>query len=148
MTIKKELYIVDDSADHRFMVKNIFTNFLPQYPVRFFDSAEELYHYLILQSSPDYAGNHPGLIILDMKMPAINGYHLLKLIRQTPDNEWTSWKRLPIVMMSSEAIAADISLCYEAGANSFLTKPVTLDEMRAILETTCSYWLENNCLPA
>lgn len=148
MTDKKELYIVDDSADHRFVLEKIFTNFLPQYPVRFFEGAQELYHFLILQSAPDYNGKVPGLIIMDLKMPSINGYELLKLLRQTPDNEKTQWKSLPVVMMSSEEIPVEINQCYQAGANSYLTKPMIFEELRDLLKATCQYWLDFNRSPS
>ncbi|MCF0057068.1 response regulator [Dyadobacter sp. CY356] len=148
MTDKKELYIVDDSADHRFLLENIFSKFLPQYPVRFFEGAQEFYHFLIQQSAPDYKGKEPGLIILDLKMPFINGYELLKLLRQTPDNEKTQWKSLPVVMMSSEEAPFQINQCYQAGANSFLTKPLLVEELRDLLKTTCQYWLDFNRSPS
>lgn len=148
MSDKKELYIVDDSADHRFLVQNIFQKFLPQYPVRFFSGAEELYNFLILQSGQDYNGTVPGLIILDLRMPLFGGYELLKLLRQTPDNEHTQWKTLPIIMMSGEGTPQDITLCYQAGASSFLTKPVEFQDLRTTLETICHYWMDFNHLPS
>ncbi|MBE9464250.1 response regulator [Dyadobacter subterraneus] len=148
MTDRKELYIVDDSADHRFVLENIFTKFLPQYPVRFFEGAQDLYHFLILQSAPDYKGILPGLIILDLKMPSINGYELLKLLRKTPDNEKTQWRSLPVVMMSSEYAPQEIIQCYQAGANSYLTKPLIFEELRDVLFTTCQYWLDFNRSPS
>jgi CheY-like chemotaxis protein len=148
MSDKREIYIVDDSADHRFVLESIFSRYLKQYPVRFFQGSEELYHYLILQSAPGYKGMLPGLIILDLKMPAINGYELLKLLRQTPDNEKTRWKSLPVVIMSNDGIPQDINQCYQAGANSYLTKPADFEELRSLLETTCQYWLDFNHFPS
>jgi CheY-like chemotaxis protein len=81
-------------------------------------------------------------------MPSINGYELLKLLRQTPDNEKTQWKSLPVVIMSSEGIPQDINQCYIAGANSYLTKPLDFEELRSVLETTCQYWLDFNHIPS
>lgn len=147
MNDKKELYIVDDSADHRFLVENIFAKFLPDYPVKIFSGGEELYNHLILQSSDDYMGTLPGLIVLDLRMPIFNGYELLKLLRQTPDNGHTQWKTLPIVMMTSEGSPKEVMLCYQAGANSFIKKPIEFQELRSTLETICHYWLDFNRLP-
>lgn len=145
---KKEIYLVDDSADHRYLVRTIFNKFLPNYHVRFFQGGHELYQFLILQSSPDYTGRRPGLIILDLKMPAINGLELLKLLRQTPDNADTQWKTIPIVILSNNSSNEIISRCYFAGANSFFKKPVEFEELRFMLETICHYWLDYNRLPA
>ncbi|WP_221393251.1 response regulator [Dyadobacter sp. NIV53] len=148
MSDKKELYIVDDSADHRFLVQSIFTKFLPEYPVRFFTGGEDLYNFLILQSGDDYNGNYPGLIVLDLRMPLFNGYELLKLLRKTPDNKHIQWKTLPIIIMTGDETPQDVTLCYQAGANSFLTKPIEFQDLRTTLETICHYWLDFNRLPS
>jgi len=147
MTTNKELYIVDDSPDHRFIIQNIFSRFLPQYPVRLFAGGRELYEFLIVQSDAHYDGDLPGLILLDLRMPSIKGYDLLKLLRQTPDNNKIHWKTFPIVMMSSEGSPQEIMECYEAGANSFFKKPTDLDEMRSLMQMICEYWLDFNRLP-
>jgi len=143
----KEIYLVDDSADHRYLVRTIFKKFLPNYHVRFFQGGNELYQFLILQSSPDYTGRRPGLIILDLKMPSINGLELLKLLRQTPDNAATQWKTIPIVILSNNSSNEIINRCYLAGANSFFMKPVEFEELRYMLETISHYWLDYNKLP-
>ncbi|SKB45723.1 response regulator [Dyadobacter psychrophilus] len=145
---KKEIYLVDDSADHRYLVRTIFKKFLPNYHVRFFQGGNELYQFLILQSSPEYTGRRPGLIILDLKMPAINGLELLKLLRRTPDNTETQWKTIPIVILSNNNSNEIINRCYLSGANSFFIKPVEFEELRFMLETICHYWLDYNKLPA
>lgn len=145
---KMEIYLVDDSADHRYLVRTIFNKFLPNYHVRFFQGGKELYEYLILQSAPGFTGRLPGLIILDLKMPTIDGYEMLKLLRQTPDNSNTRWKTLPIVILTSNSTDRDISKCYLAGANSFFIKPVEFEDLRYLLETVCHYWMDFNKLPS
>jgi CheY-like chemotaxis protein len=145
---QKEVYVVDDSADHRLLIRTIFNKFLPNYHVRFFQGGKELYEFLILQSSPEYKGRRPGLIILDLKMPAIDGYELLKLLRQTPDNDVTKWRTLPVIILTSSGTESDIDKCYSAGANSFIVKPMEFEELRFLLETICHYWLDYNRLPS
>ena len=147
MKTNKELYIVDDSPDHRFIIQSIFSKFLPQYPVRLFPSGRELYEFLIVQSDGQYEGDLPGLIVLDLRMPSITGYNLLKLLRQTPDNNKIHWKTFPIIMMSSEGSPQEIMECYEAGANSFFKKPLEFEEMKSLMKMICEYWLDFNRLP-
>ncbi|NIJ54321.1 response regulator [Dyadobacter arcticus] len=144
---KKEVYLVEDSADYRFLVRNVFNKFLPNYHLRFFQGAQELYQFLILQSAPEYKGRRPGVIILDLKLPAIDGYELLKLIRQTPDNEITQWKTVPVVILTAGCQDRDIEKCYKAGANSFMIKPIDIEELRHLLETICHYWIDYNQMP-
>ena len=148
MKILRELYIVDDSEDHRFIIQSIFKKFLPSYPIRLFQGAKDLYELLIMQADANYQGSLPGLIILDLKMPFINGSDLLRLLRQTPDNEKICWKTFPIVMMSSEGSPQEILECYQAGANSFFTKPSDPEELKIVFQTLCKFWLDYNRLPA
>ncbi|SEJ38295.1 Response regulator receiver domain-containing protein [Dyadobacter koreensis] len=148
MKTSKELYIVDDSEDHRFIIQNIFSKFLPSYPVRLFRGAKELYELLILQADVNYQGGLPGLIILDMKMPVIKGSDLLRLLRQTPDNDKMSWKTFPIVMMSSQSSPQEIAECYQAGASSFFTKPTDYEELKILFRVLCKFWLDYNRLPS
>ncbi len=139
---KKEIYLVEDSSDFRQLVRGIFTEFLPGYHVRFFQGAQELYRYMVLQSAEQFKGRRPGLIILDLQLPVMNGLDLLKLVRQTPPNAETEWKTIPIVILSSTAGQEDIDRCHQAGANSFFIKPVEVEGLHALLETMCRRWID------
>jgi len=141
-----EIYLIDDSADQRLLVRTIFKQFLPNYHVRSFQGANELYQFLILQSSPEYNGRRPALIVMDLKMPSIDGLDLLKLIRKTPDNGVTDWGTIPVVILTNSSSPVDIKNCYKAGANSFITKPLDFEGLRSLLETICRYWIDYNRL--
>ena len=141
-----EIYLVDDSADHRLLVRTIFKEFLPKYHLRSFQGAAELYQFLVLQSAPEYNGRRPALIILDLKMPSIDGLELLKLIRKTPDNAVTRWSTIPVLILTHSSAPEDIQRCYEAGASSFITKPLEFEALRYLLETISHYWLDYNRL--
>lgn len=147
MATKKEIYIVEDSADYRQLVRLIFEKHLRGYPIRFFQSGRELYQYMIFQSSPDFKGRRPGLIIMDLQLPAIHGVDMIDLVRQTPSNDSTSWKNIPIIVLSNMKISSEIQKCYENGANSFFNKPIDVDELRILLATICNYWIDFNVLP-
>lgn len=75
-------------------------------------------------------GERPDLLILDISMPDVNGIDMLEFIRRRPE-----WKELPILMLSSEASDQQIDQCLELGADGFVAKPVTIDE----LETAIHY---------
>ncbi len=141
---KKEIYLVEDSSDFRQLVRGIFTKFLPDYHVRFFQGAQELYQYMVLQSAEQFKGRRPALIILDLQLPNISGLELLKLVRQTPPNTETDWKTIPVVILSGNARQEDINRCYQAGANSFFIKPVDFEELHMMLDTLCRYWIDYN----
>lgn len=139
---KKEIYMVEDSGEFRQLARGVFTKFLPDYHVRFFQGAQELYRYMVLQSAEQFQGRRPALIILDLHLPNINGLDLLKLIRQTPPNTETDWKTIPIVILSSTARQEDIARCFQEGANSFFVKPVDFEELHTLLESMCRRWID------
>lgn len=144
--IKKEIFLVEDSSDFRQLVRTVFNKFLPEYNVRSFQGAQELYNYMILQSSDDYKGRRPVLIILDLQLPNIDGNEILKLLRQTPANKVTDWQTIPVVMLSATDRQEDINRCYQAGASSYLVKPMDFEDLRILLETICRYWVDLNRL--
>lgn len=62
---------------------------------------------------------HPDLIILDLMLPALDGYHICRLIKYDE-----RYKHIPIIVISSLTKEKDMKLALEVGANKFLTKPV------------------------
>jgi CheY-like chemotaxis protein len=140
----KEIFHVEGSPEFRQLVRTIFKEFLPRYSVRSFQGGSELYQYMVMQSSDSYTGKLPSLIIMNINLPTLNGYELLKLIRQTPSNSSTDWKTIPVVMFGESESQEDVDRCYQAGANSFFLRPSEPDQLRNILETLCNQWLEHN----
>jgi two-component system chemotaxis sensor kinase CheA len=75
-------------------------------------------------------GNSPDLVILDINMPEVNGIMMLEFIRQRPDVQ-----NLPIIMLSSEATDLQIDEAMKKGADAYVTKPVTLEELEHAMKT-------------
>ena len=76
------------------------------------------------------AGKKPDLIILDLNMPEITGIDMIEFLRRRPDT-----KNLPIIMLSSEASDAMVDKAMELGADSYVMKPVTIDELEKAMAT-------------
>lgn len=140
----KEIYLVEDSHEFRQLIRNIFTEFLPDYRIRFFQGGQELYQYMVIQSAEGFSGRRPGLIILDWALPMINGCEIVRLLRQTPLNSVTDWRTIPVIVLSGVARQEDVNECYAAGASSFFTKPVDFEELKAVFKTICHYWMDYN----
>ncbi len=85
----------------------------------------------------------PDLILLDVKLPKIDGFQILEHIRQHPD-----LKLVPVIILSSSAEERDICRAYELGANSYLVKPVDFDEFLVMVAEVERYWLRFNHKPA
>lgn len=130
------IYLADDSADYRFMVKYVFTRYLPQFALSLFSGGEPLLNQLRRKSE------QPALIFLDLYMPGLSGQQALEQLKQQ-----SAWKSIPVVMVTSSTSSEEIQVCYEAGANSCLAKPMGLDSIRQLYEQVCSYWIDTGSTP-
>ena len=79
------------------------------------------------------AGKRPDLIILDINLPEVSGLDMLEFLRRRPE-----WKNLPIVILSSEAADVVIDRALELGADSYIKKPVTIEELEKAMTTAFS----------
>jgi len=140
----REIYIVDDSPDYRVLTRKMFKEYLPEYKLQVFERGQALYQHLMLVSADTYKGNLPGLILLDLQMPGIDGYNLLKLIRQRLNTKNVPWKTLPVIILTSEASNEQVVNCYNIGATSVITKPLDFDEQKEMFKVMCDYWLRYN----
>ena len=82
------------------------------------------------------------LILLDLKMPKINGIEVLQRIRE---NEYT--KRIPVVVLTSSKEDPDIQKCYDLGVNSYVVKPVEFDAFQKAISDLGLYWMIVNLPP-
>ena len=68
--------------------------------------------------------HHPDILLLDINMPEVSGLDMLEFLRRRKE-----WKALPVIMLSSEAAESLIDKTMEMGADSYLMKPVTIEEL-------------------
>ena len=85
----------------------------------------------------------PRLVLLDLKMPKVSGLDVLKRMRSHPRT-----KNVPVVILTSSSERRDLADAYASGANSYIRKPVDLEDFNRIMSGICSYWLLwNEVLP-
>jgi CheY-like chemotaxis protein len=105
---------------------------------------EELLDYLKCRG--DYANGQncgrPGVILLDLNMPRMDGREALKEIKSDPE-----LKEIPVVIFTTSKAEEDIFRSYQLGVNSFITKPVTFDGLLQVIQTLGKYWFEIVELP-
>lgn len=94
----------------------------------------------------EYAGrdinNKPKVILLDLKMPKLNGMEVLQKIKS---DERT--KKIPVVVLTSSKEDPDIAACYNLGASSYIVKPVEFEEFIKVVTNIGMYWLLVNNPP-
>lgn len=84
----------------------------------------------------------PGLILLDLNLPGTDGREVLLEVKRDP-----SLKSIPIVVLTTSGDERDIRRSYEAGANSYVQKPVSLHDFLQVINSIKEYWLGVVTLP-
>ncbi len=84
----------------------------------------------------------PRLVLLDLKLPGIDGFEVLRQVKTTP-----VLKRLPVVILTSSKEEGDRALFYDIGANSYLVKPVSFEGFLSVVREIEGYWLTLNIEP-
>jgi CheY-like chemotaxis protein len=84
----------------------------------------------------------PAVILLDLKLPKLNGLDVLKIIKQE-----TICKNIPVIVLTSSSDLGDIRTAYEYGANSYLIKPIGYDQFLELIFLINQYWIKSNIYP-
>ncbi len=84
----------------------------------------------------------PDLILLDLKMPGLDGFEVLRRLKADP-----ALRRVPVVVLSSSQEEGDLALSYDIGANSYLVKPVSFQGFVDVVRKIDLYWLMLNVRP-
>lgn len=84
----------------------------------------------------------PRLVLLDLKLPGLDGFEVLRIIKGTEALRW-----IPVVVLTSSAEKADCQRAYELGANGYLVKPPDFHRLKEMLEGVKRFWLKENRTP-
>jgi CheY-like chemotaxis protein len=138
------LLMADDDEDDRLLTKVALERSRLANDLRFVEDGEELLDYLHRRGkyADPLLSPRPGLILLDLNMPRKDGREALSEIKTSP-----ALRRIPVVVMTTSQAERDIAKIYDLGANSYVTKPVTMDSLVDVLKTIGRYWFEIVELP-
>ena len=84
----------------------------------------------------------PNLILLDLKLPGVDGFEVLRQVKATP-----ILKRLPVIILTSSREEGDRALGYNIGANSYIVKPVSFAGFLEVVRLIEGYWISLNVAP-
>jgi len=139
MSHQAPILVVEDSDDHVLLLRLAFEKAGILNPVQVVSSGEDAVAYLAgtVRYSDWKEFPLPSMVLLDLKLPGLDGLDVLRWIRQQP-----GLKGLRVAMLTSSDLGQEINTAYEIGVNVFLTKPVDLEKLVEMLKVFRAHWLE------
>ena len=134
--------LVEDNPDHAELAQRALRKGAPDAQVVWSKDGQEALD-LLARCRNGGKESRPDLVLLDIQMPKVSGYEVVRTIKADPE-----LRTIPVVMMTTSDQSQDVAICYEAGANSYVTKPVSFTELIQRIESVKLYWLLTNRLPS
>ncbi|MEK8090649.1 response regulator [Thermithiobacillus plumbiphilus] len=135
---QKYLLLVEDNPDDETLARRSCEKALKDVLLRVaHDGAEALS--MLFPPEPLSHLKTPDLILLDLKLPKVSGFEVLRAIRENQSTCFT-----PVVVMSTSSENSDIERAYQIGANAFMRKPVSYEAFRDAMHMACHFWLRHN----
>lgn len=130
------ILMADDDPDDKILAKEALTENKLANDLYFVEDGEELLDYLNHRGKFNKENApRPGLILLDLNMPKMDGREALREIKS---NE--NFRKIPVIVLTTSKAEEDILRTYELGVNSFISKPVTFDELVEVTRQIGNYW--------
>jgi CheY-like chemotaxis protein len=144
MNSKLIILLADDDPDDRLMAKEALEESRLLNPLATVEDGEELLEYLRRTGKYTHLADEPlpGLILLDLNMPRMDGREALKEIKSDP-----KLCHIPIIVLTTSKAEEDIYRTYNLGVNSFITKPVSFNSLVDLMRNLGKYWFEIVTLP-
>src|SRR6266850_4717449 len=147
MTLPEQavILLVEDRNDDVYLVRHALSKADVHNPFLVVENGEEALAYL--EGFGKYRNRDefpmPDIMLLDLKMPRMDGYEVLRQVRAKPE-----FKSLRIIVLTSSEDLNDVNKAYELGANSFLVKPLEFENYAAMMRTLSSFWLHHSRDPS
>ncbi|MDB4951176.1 MAG: response regulator receiver protein [Gemmatimonadetes bacterium] len=138
------ILMADDDPDDRLLARDALAEACVANELCFVEDGEELLEYLHGDGrwAPPARPLRPGLILLDLNMPRKDGREALREIKADP-----GLRRIPVVVLTTSRDEEDVLRCYDLGASSYITKPVTFHGLVSAMTVLGRYWFEIVNLP-
>ena len=136
--VKRRIIIADDDEDDRLLVQLVFQELRADVHIDFAMDGGDLMEIL----SKSTVAATTLFILLDLNMPKKNGREVLKEIKQDPE-----LKKIPVIVFTTAKNESEIRKCYDLGANTYIVKPDSFEELRKVVLSLNSYWLDTATFP-
>ena len=140
----KTILIVEDSDDDFLATERAFRKSGLANPIRRCTNGDQVLYYLYRRgefADPEKSPR-PGIIMLDLNLPGTDGREVLRIIKSEPNLH-----KIPVIVLTTSDAEQDIERCYDAGANSYVKKPVDMQGFVLAIARLHEYWIEVTVLP-
>ena len=138
------ILVVEDREDDILIIRKAFKEACLLNPLQVVRNGEEAIDYL--RGTGKYWNREeyplPDLVLLDLKMPRIDGFQVLQWIRRQ-----ASLKALRVIVLTSSADIRDVNLAYQLGANSYMVKPGDFSNFCEMIRSLVAFWLHHSQRP-
>jgi CheY-like chemotaxis protein len=137
------ILLAEDNPDDVFLMRRAFDKAKIGNPLHVVSDGSQVLNYVFGEGEFSDRTRYPfpTLLLLDVKMPRMNGFDVLRRIRESP-----STRRLLVVILTSSSQHRDVNLAYDLGVNSYLVKPPNAESLQEMMAGLRSYWLSTNTL--
>lgn len=141
---EREILLVEDNPSDVALTRRAFAKNAIKNPLVVAEDGQQALDFLHGTGAQDgaNAGDVPVLILLDLKLPRIDGLEVLRRIRAEPRT-----RRIPVVILTSSLEEHDIAAGYDLGVNSYIRKPVDFKQFAEVIGQLGLYWLVTNQPP-
>ena len=129
-----EILLVDDNEDDVVLLEESFRDSKFVNLLHVVHDGEEALAYLRREGKHRTA-RIPGLVLLDINMPKMNGFEVLRAMKGDP-----LLRTIPVVMLTTSTRDEDIARSYDSGACSFVSKPVNFEKLKEVIKQFTLYW--------
>lgn len=133
--LKRILFAEDSEQDIELALAAFKEHHLPNPIDVVRDGAEALDYLFCRKEYIDRPHINPSLVLLDLKMPRVDGLEVLRKIKSD-----SRFKKIPVVMMTSSREQKDLDLCYDVGANAYVVKPVKFTDFLEAVGKLGIFW--------
>lgn len=138
------ILLVEDREDDVLLIRKSFEKAELANPLYVVQNGEEAVDYLMGEAPFSNRNEYPlpDLILLDLKMPKLDGFETLLWLRNQ-----SGIRNIPVVILTSSGDLSDVNKAYALGANSYLVKPVDFQHSIELVKVLHKYWLRSSRLP-
>jgi two-component system, response regulator len=136
MRYDKNIIIIEDNANEALLAERFLIKINPDFQISVSGDGQKAIDYLRNCGVPETNNVLPDLILLDLRLPVVDGFEVLRLLRQD-----INLKHIRVIVFTGFLEDEEILTCYRLGANAFVTKPLTLEKVSEAAKELQISWL-------